>query len=276
MAAGLFRLIAGVCRTMIIANTGGALTLLLVFLLGGFILPQGTIPNWWEWGYWLSPLSYAYKAIAVNEMFAPRWMNKLASDNATRLGTAVLHSLEVSTDKNWYWIGTAAILGFAVLFNVLFTFSLEYFSPLGKPQAIISEETINQGTQSKRGSPPQSEASSDGNSTSKMEILRMSSPSNPNGLVKTSDSTLEAANGSLDNLKDAIVGLPGITGLSTEQRKRLTIAVELVANPSIIFMDEPTWVLMQGRRHCYENSPTPAKKHILDHHLAKLKIVYAA
>lgn len=44
----------------------------------------------------------------------------------------------------------------------------------------------------------------------------------------------------LHNLKDAIVGLPGITGLSTEQRKRLTIAVELVANPSIIFMDEPT------------------------------------
>ncbi|KAF2304887.1 hypothetical protein GH714_039264 [Hevea brasiliensis] len=29
-------------------------------------------------------------------------------------------------------------------------------------------------------------------------------------------------------------------GLSIEQRKRLTIAVELVANPSIIFMDEPT------------------------------------
>ena len=44
----------------------------------------------------------------------------------------------------------------------------------------------------------------------------------------------------LNNLKDAVVGLPGITGLSTEQRKRLTIAVELVANPSIIFMDEPT------------------------------------
>jgi ABC-type multidrug transport system ATPase subunit/ABC-type multidrug transport system permease subunit len=44
----------------------------------------------------------------------------------------------------------------------------------------------------------------------------------------------------LTGLKDAIVGLPGVNGLSTEQRKRLTIAVELVANPSIIFMDEPT------------------------------------
>ncbi|OEL30546.1 ABC transporter G family member 36 [Dichanthelium oligosanthes] len=44
----------------------------------------------------------------------------------------------------------------------------------------------------------------------------------------------------LKPLKDALVGLPGVNGLSTEQRKRLTIAVELVANPSIIFMDEPT------------------------------------
>ncbi|KAJ4718238.1 Pleiotropic drug resistance ABC transporter [Melia azedarach] len=44
----------------------------------------------------------------------------------------------------------------------------------------------------------------------------------------------------LNSLKGSIVGMPGVSGLSTEQRKRLTIAVELVANPSIIFMDEPT------------------------------------
>ena len=44
----------------------------------------------------------------------------------------------------------------------------------------------------------------------------------------------------LNTLRQGLVGLPGINGLSTEQRKRLTIAVELVANPSIIFMDEPT------------------------------------
>ncbi|XP_039114164.1 pleiotropic drug resistance protein 3-like isoform X2 [Dioscorea cayenensis subsp. rotundata] len=44
----------------------------------------------------------------------------------------------------------------------------------------------------------------------------------------------------LDDIKDALVGTQGVNGLSTEQRKRLTIAVELVANPSILFMDEPT------------------------------------
>ena len=44
----------------------------------------------------------------------------------------------------------------------------------------------------------------------------------------------------LRSLAGAVVGRPGVDGLSVEQRKRLTIAVELVANPSIVFMDEPT------------------------------------
>ncbi|KAH6833259.1 pleiotropic drug resistance 12 [Perilla frutescens var. hirtella] len=44
----------------------------------------------------------------------------------------------------------------------------------------------------------------------------------------------------LSEIREGIVGVAGVNGLSSEQRKRLTIAVELVANPCIIFMDEPT------------------------------------
>ena len=79
MAAGIFRFIASICRTMTIANTGGMLALLVVFLTGGFLLPRREIPVWWRWAFWASPLSYGFNAISVNELFAPRWMNKLVT-----------------------------------------------------------------------------------------------------------------------------------------------------------------------------------------------------
>jgi ABC-type multidrug transport system ATPase subunit len=39
----------------------------------------------------------------------------------------------------------------------------------------------------------------------------------------------------LTDIMESMVGVPG-AGLSTEQRKRLTIAVELSSNPSACFM----------------------------------------
>ena len=44
----------------------------------------------------------------------------------------------------------------------------------------------------------------------------------------------------LEKLKDAIIGLSSMTGMSTKERKRLTIIVYLVVNTSIIFMVEHT------------------------------------
>ncbi|KAG4972536.1 hypothetical protein JHK85_038957 [Glycine max] len=309
MAAGMFRFISGVSRTMIIANTGGSLMLLLVFLLGGFILPKSSIPNWWIWGYWISPLTYGFNAFTVNELFAPRWSN-LSSDGRTPIGIATLNNFDVFTEKRWYWIGAATLLGFIILYNVLFTFALMYLNPIGKKQAIVSEEEASEmeaegdfrkdprllKPEPNREIALQSLSSTDGNNTREVAMQQMSNrgrktggyiegdvrisgfPKNQETFARISgyceqtdihspqvtvresliysaflrlpievnneekmkfvDEVMELVE--LNNLKDAIVGLPGVTGLSTEQRKRLTIAVELVANPSIIFMDEPT------------------------------------
>ncbi|KAK4489205.1 hypothetical protein RD792_005000 [Penstemon davidsonii] len=410
MAAGLFKLIAGLCRTMIIANTGGSLALVIMLLLGGFILPKDQYPDWWKWGYYVSPFSYGYNALSINEMFGPRWMNRLAADNSTPLGVAILNMFDIYTDEKWYWISVVVLVGFIVIFNVLFTFALMYLNSPEKPQAIISTEQAREMEDSlsnkalQRPTPKKDSLSStDGNNTSnnhqihiniiltvELEIQHISGRSNSSGANRNEDSTLDSVRGiarkrgmvlpftpltmsfdnvnyfvdmpqemkekgvtedklqllcgvtgafrpgvltalmgvsgagkttlmdvlagrktggfiegdirisgfpknqetfarisgyceqtdihspqvtvresliyssflrlpkevskeqkiafvdevmdlvELDDLKNAIVGTPGVSGLSLEQRKRLTIAVELVANPSIIFMDEPT------------------------------------
>ncbi|XP_024523228.1 ABC transporter G family member 35 [Selaginella moellendorffii] len=397
MASSLFRCIAGLCRTMIISNTGGAFSLLVVFVLGGFIISKDRIPSWWIWGYWISPLTYADSAISINELLAPRWRQPVVNSTLT-LGVKALRDRSFQYRGYWFWIGVAALVGFVTLFNVIYTLALTFLKPLGKPQAVISEESMaeiqasQQGTEydpyaksqerSNRRSLPRSLSSTDANNLGGVQMQRISMgredmnlatveglapkrgmilPFTPlsisfndisyfvdmpaemkeqgvteprlqllnnvtgafrpgvltslmgvSGAGKTTlmdvlagrktggyiegdikisgypkkqetfarisgyceqndihspqvtireslifsawlrlskdvdadskmqfvDEVMELVE--LESLGDAIVGLPGVTGLSTEQRKRLTIAVELVANPSIIFMDEPT------------------------------------
>ena len=64
----------------------------------------------------------------------------------------------------------------------------------------------------------------------------------------------------LDTIRRLLVGIPGQNGLSVEQRKRLTIAVELVANPSVVFMDEPTSGGIFGSSLCHARMQTGLHK----------------
>ncbi|XP_020587828.1 ABC transporter G family member 42-like [Phalaenopsis equestris] len=388
VAFGLFRAIAGLCRRIIISNSAAALSLLFFFIVGGCFLPKDLIPKYWMWGYWISPLTYGYTALTVNEFLAPRWMNRSAPGKS--VGLEVLETIGVFPEKKWYWIGVGALLIFVILFNVIFTLALTYLGPIETPQAVISEAKANKETRktlkvvimdtvndySPQALPTIDEASKKemvdlqvedyssesidasrsclpkigmvlpftpltvsfhdvnyfidkpqdiknqgevvdriqllkditgafcpGNLTALMGVsgagkttlmdvlagrknvghikgdirisgypknqatftrvlgyceqndihspqitvnesliysafLRLPMNVNKEEKMKFIDEVMELVE--LSNLKDAIVGLPGVSGLSTEQRKRLTVAVELVANPSVIFMDEPT------------------------------------
>ncbi|CAJ1970634.1 unnamed protein product [Sphenostylis stenocarpa] len=154
MALGLFRMMAAVARDMVLANTYGSASLLVVFLLGGFILPKGRqhcklhfkdlvnnmaigsdlalitsamIKPWWIWGYWLSPLTYGQRAITVNEFTATRWMKKSQTGEST-VGYSVLVSNNLPTVDYWYWIGIAVLLVYALFFNNMVTVALTFLN----------------------------------------------------------------------------------------------------------------------------------------------------
>ncbi|XP_058221823.1 pleiotropic drug resistance protein 1-like isoform X4 [Rhododendron vialii] len=384
MASGLFRLIAGIGRNMIVANTFGSFALVTMVVLGGFVLSRDNIKKWWIWGYWVSPLMYGQNAIAVNEFFGHSW-KQVPFNSTESLGVLVLKSRGLFPEAHWYWIGVGALVGYVFLFNGLYTLALAYLSPFEKPQAILSEETVAERnsvkagevielssrgkSSSERGDEVQTSLSSKSRSSrigsnsednknmqrgmvlpfeplsiafndikysvdmpqemkaqgipeDRLELLKgvtgsfrpgvLTALMGVSGAGKTTlmdvlagrktggyiegsilvsgypkkqetfariagyceqtdihsphvtvyesltysawlrlpsevdsatrkmfvDEVMELVE--LTPLREALVGLPGISGLSTEQRKRLTIAVELVANPSIIFMDEPT------------------------------------
>lgn len=51
-----------------------------------------------------------------------------SSDGSTTLGMAALNNFDAFAEKEWYWIGVAALLGFTILYNVLFTLALMYLN----------------------------------------------------------------------------------------------------------------------------------------------------
>ena len=50
-------------------------------------------------------------------------------------------------------------------------------------------------------------------------------------------------------IEQELIGGPGLGGVSQEIRKKVTIAVELIMEPQLLFLDEPTTGL--GKSHFY-------------------------
>lgn len=374
MSSSLFRFIAGIGRDMVVSHTFGPLSLLAFAALGGFILARPDVKKWWIWGYWISPLSYAQNAISTNEFLGNSWNIIPAGANET-IGVTVLKARGIFTTAKWYWIGLGAMVGYTLLFNLLYTVALSVLSPLTDSHPSMSEEELKEkhanltgqalaGQKEKKSRKQELELSRiternsvDSSSSRKGLVLPfaplsltfndtkysvdMPEAMKAQGVTEDRLLLLKGVSGSfrpgvltalmgvsgagkttlmdvlagrktggyiegditisgypkkqetfarisgyceqndihsphvtvyeslvfsawlrlpsevdserrkmfieevmdlveLTSLRGALVGLPGVNGLSTEQRKRLTIAVELVANPSIIFMDEPT------------------------------------
>ncbi|KAK1586668.1 hypothetical protein Q3G72_004873 [Acer saccharum] len=136
MALGLFRMMASLARDMVIANIFGSAALLIIFLLGGFIIPKDMIKPWWVWGFWVSPLSYGQNALSVNEFTASRW-NETSAIGDNTVGYNILEGHGLPHNDNWYWIGVGALLLYALLFNSLVTLALAYLNPLRTSKTAI-------------------------------------------------------------------------------------------------------------------------------------------
>ncbi|KAK8675956.1 hypothetical protein V6N13_034014 [Hibiscus sabdariffa] len=138
----MFRCIASVCQTIVASTTVTSFAIIFVLLFGGFIIPSSSLPSWLGWGFWLSPVTYGEIGLSLNEFLAPRWQ-KVMSGN-TSVGQQTLESRGLNFDGYFYWISIAALFGFILLFNAIFTFALTFLNPPGKSRTMISFERYAQ------------------------------------------------------------------------------------------------------------------------------------
>ena len=66
----------------------------------------------------------------------------------------------------------------------------------------------------------------------------------------------------LTHLGDERIGSPGMGGVSPEVRKKVTIGVELIAEPSILFLDEPTTGLDSAGAYAVMSAVHTLSKHL--------------
>ncbi|XVF07652.1 hypothetical protein REPUB_Repub06bG0158000 [Reevesia pubescens] len=278
MALSLFRFIAAVGRVEVVANTLGTLTLLLVFVLGGFVIAKtlgdskAVVLNEDENK---NPYSTGRRPEGIN--IHVKNSSNIVDDGgpAPRTGMVLpFQPLALAFNHINYYVDMPAemkaqgIKGdrLQLLRDVSGAFRPGILTALvgvtgaGKTTLMdvlagrktggyiegnisISGYTKNQATFARvSGYCEQNDIHSPNVTVYESLMfsawLRLSSDIDNNTRKMFIDEVMELIE--LKPLRDALVGLPGVDGLSIEQRKRLTIAVELIANPSIIFMDEPT------------------------------------
>ena len=138
---GIFRCVACFTPRLEIANAVTIIFLVLVITMSGFTILRNAIRDYVIWLYWISPMAYAMRSMAINEFSDSRWRDQTCADAVPdpsvcssptqSFGNYILESFSFYTDVVWIWIGVGYCLAFFVGSVCVAILGLTYYSGTG-------------------------------------------------------------------------------------------------------------------------------------------------
>uniref|UniRef100_A0AAV1UB25 ABC transporter domain-containing protein n=1 Tax=Peronospora matthiolae TaxID=2874970 RepID=A0AAV1UB25_9STRA len=127
-----FFFLASAAPNFSVANPISSVSTLFFILFGGFVITKEQIPDYLIWLYWINPIAWCVRALAVNQYRDSTFdtcvygdINFCESFNQT-VGEYSLGTFEVPSEESWLWLGIAYLGGAYFFFMFLSYVALEY------------------------------------------------------------------------------------------------------------------------------------------------------
>ncbi|ETL97852.1 hypothetical protein L917_04942, partial [Phytophthora nicotianae] len=115
-----------------VANPVSMVSILFFVLFAGFVITKEQIPDYLIWIYWIDPMTWGLRALAVNQYSDDSFdtcvyngIDYCANYNMT-MGEYSLTTFEIQTEKSWIWYGLVYMAAAYVFFMFLSCIALEY------------------------------------------------------------------------------------------------------------------------------------------------------
>jgi len=150
--SSIFNCVSLLAPNAAVATPISGLCVLFFVLFSGFVVQEPAIPDGWIWMYWISPVAWAFRAVAVNEFTQDLYKGKqvyqekgVCPPGSGRScpygsdGAFFLNAYGIKTERVWFYYGIIALASYFVFFFALYVFLAARIRHNPAPQLQLSE-----------------------------------------------------------------------------------------------------------------------------------------
>uniref|UniRef100_H3H8A6 ABC-2 type transporter transmembrane domain-containing protein n=1 Tax=Phytophthora ramorum TaxID=164328 RepID=H3H8A6_PHYRM len=107
-------------------------SIVFYIIFAGFVVPMGQIPDFFIWVYWINPVAWCLRSVAVSQYRSPKFdVCVYAGDNYCEkynmtMGEYLLSEYDIPSGKAWVWAGAVYLIFVNVFFAAVSSLILEY------------------------------------------------------------------------------------------------------------------------------------------------------